>query len=183
MKAPAKTPAGRSIQWLQVQVRRGRLTSARMYELGSEIAGRKLAPGFGLSTLVLAELVRLCRRVKVEIGEEPGETSRGRRDFGWDNDADGAIHIASLSALQMIRGLQEEMHLSDAEVSGVTWIASGKQTRRAKTAHEARVTIEALWAMKERRQKATARSAAAGGGAAASDRSDPTSAAAAGGTP
>jgi hypothetical protein len=61
-----------------------------------------------------------------------------------------------VATLRMIEGLRQELHLDDDEMEGIVHRATSGRTCRALTARDARVTIEALLAIRERRGRQAA---------------------------
>lgn len=138
-----------------------------VHQVASAVVGRTLVEQFGLSTCTDEELGRVLTRIRRELGLADAERSgRGRRRSG-QRPTPGVIPIASVATLRLIEGLREQLHLSAEELAGITRQATRGRTARARTAHEARLVIEALFAIRGRRARA-----AGGGGPHPSDRSD-----------
>jgi hypothetical protein len=166
MKITAKTPEGRLRQFCVLRCREYGKDEAWMYAVASDLVGRQLTKGWGLSTCTKPELIRIADQIKLLTGGTPGEHRPGPRGARRVHaDPTGVVtYLASIEQRDLILALAREVfggaetHSFRAFVAKMTF----KSDVRLLSGNEARKVIDALTAMAGRGWRPRA-----------SDRTDP----------
>jgi hypothetical protein len=156
VRVTAKTAEGRLRVKAVLTARKHGHDAGWVRAIAHEMWGVPSTEGLSLTVLDVPQLNQLVDEVVRRTGGTPGEHRRGKRG-DWNPQADGVTKIASLAQHHLIEGLRRDLHLSEAELIGVIHQATHGRASQVKTQYEARVTIEALWAMQERRKRQEAR--------------------------
>lgn len=161
-------------------VRSGAIAEEDARGRAAAVVGRPMEPGFGLSTLSKVEWIRVVDDLKRAVGQEVGEHRsgpgrsgvRGYEGTRVREDGTGGVRerpnartlvpsnvvrIASLDQHQLVRALQDEMHLSEDELAGIARQATGKTA--PKTMLDLTKLLNALQAIRRRRMVAAANDA------------------------
>lgn len=153
MTITAKTPEGRLRQKAVLTARKAGHPSQWVRDLAHALFAVPSVEGLCLTVLDLPQLKQLVDEVVLRTGGIPGAGRRGvRHATPTAPSGSRVVRMASLAQLHLIEGLCRELHLAEDELAGVIWQATKQRTRAVRTGYQAHVTIEALWAMKERRQ-------------------------------
>jgi hypothetical protein len=150
------TPEGRLRQKIVLTTKTAGRDDAWMYDLASQVVGRKLSKGWGLSTCSVPELVQILDRVVLATGGTPLPHRRGahRGLIARLSGRDGLIRLATASQKDLIVFLAREIFGATAVGSPfATFLErlTGRTEIRLLTTDKASKTIEALIAMQKRK--------------------------------
>jgi hypothetical protein len=156
MTAVAMTPEAKLRRRIVLTAKSAGWSTEGLYARASEVVGRTLAPGFGLTTCDEGELRLVLDDVRISAERRGPATERGPKTRGRAR-VPGVVRMASTRQLWKIESLREALHLSQDELAGIIGQATRGRTRTVRTSGDAHVTIEALLGVTERRQSQAAR--------------------------
>ncbi len=165
----ASTPEGRLRVYIVLAARRAGWSERTLYEGLSQVLGRRLVRGWGLTTCTKPELVELADWITAATGGVPGRHRRGgreRRGPGWQRDPTGVVvRLATRPQRDLIERLGRELFGATSPGSAFAHFLAGmvgKTEARLLTIGQASKVIEALMDMSRRgwRPRAAERSPA-----------------------
>lgn len=164
--ATYRTPEGKLRAACVLRARQGGFGADWVRKLASLLFDVPAVEGMSLSLLDRDQLIRLRRRIGEILGETPGarrpadpdRRPRGLRTPGR-RQIPGVVRMASVAQLQMIEGLRQELHLGTDELEGIVRRATQGRTVHARITADAHVVIEALLAIRGRRERSIGQSA------------------------
>lgn len=151
MRVTAKTPEGRERQFIVLRAKGAGWTEEQLYTVASQVVGRKLSKGFGLTTCSKPELVQIADEIKRQTGGTPGVHRSGPQGARRvHRDPTGVVtYLASREQRDLLLSLAREVfggaetHTFRAFLMKMTF----KSDVRMLTSNQARTVIDALQAM------------------------------------